>query len=70
MEQIIIALLVIVILLQVIHLFKKPKSTIDKPLKDLKNEIRDDTNQMVTTFSTVMTNNSKASADLVDKRFR
>ena len=68
MEQIIIGLLALIIILQVLNLFKKQKTNIEKPLKDLKNEIRDDTTQMVTTFSTVMTNNSRMSADLLDKR--
>ncbi len=71
MEQIIIGLLTIVIIMQIVSLVKKPKADvidIEKPLKDLKTEMREDTNQMITTFSNVMTNNSKSSADMVDKR--
>ena len=69
MELIIIALLAFVILLQLLSLFKKNKELdIDTPFKLLKNEIRDDTTTMVTTFSNVMTQNQQSSTVLVDKR--
>lgn len=71
MDQIIIGLLILVVVLQVINLFRKVNADsldIDKPLKELKNEMRDDTNQMVTTFSTVMSQNQKGANEQVDKR--
>lgn len=69
MELIIISLLAFVILLQLLSLFKKNKELdIDTPLRLLKNEIRDDTTTMVTTFSNVMTQNQQSSTVLVDKR--
>lgn len=71
MDTLILILLIVILLIQIISWITRPKSAvldIAEPLKELKTDLREETNQMVTTFSTVLSQNQDRSSILLDKR--
>ena len=68
MDTLLIGLVGISILLQVFVLLKKSAVDLKDPLNAFKNEVREDTNQMVTTFSSVMTQNQQSANQILDQR--
>lgn len=71
MDLTVIALLIIIIVLQAVSILRKGKEVdIDKPLRELKTDLREDTNQMVTTFSSVMTQNQSSANELLNTRLQ
>ncbi len=73
MDQIIIALLSVVIVLLIVLILRKGKEhaiDLEKPLRTLQSDLKQDTTQMVTTFSQVMTQNQQSANELLNTRLQ